>query len=180
MPYGKPLAGVCLATAVFVCSAIGAPSLPGSPPPPNAPLTLTSSGGSATLTAGTTVTMRGSGFAPNANISIGIYSSPIRLDAVTADATGAFSDAVSIPASFSGSHTLVAEGNAPDGSPRVLSSSITVRAAATSGSLPFTGARTALLALSGLGLVVAGFALVRAAALARRRSRRRAALGRSV
>jgi hypothetical protein len=169
--YGKPLAGVCLATAVFVCSAVGAPLLPESPPPANAPLTLPSTGGSTTLTAGGSVTIHGTGFAPHANISIGVYSSPTNLDAITADATGAFTDSVTIPAAFSGSHTLVAEGDAPDGSARVLASPITVQAASGSGSLPFTGLNTALLALSGLGLILAGFALVRAAALGRRRRR---------
>jgi len=171
VPYGKPLAGVCLATTIFVCSAIGAPSLPSSPPAPNAPLSLPSTGSTA-LTAGTPVTVHGSGFARNANITIGVYSSPINLDALTADSSGSFTDSVTIPVSLSGSHTLVAEGNAPDGSARVLSSKITVAAASVAGTLPFTGLNTALLALSGLGLVVAGFALVRTAAVARRRARR--------
>lgn len=176
MAYGKPLTGVCLATAVFVCSAIGAPSLPGSPPAPNAPLSLPSTGGSASLTAGAPVTIHGGGFAAHANIAVGVYSSPTSLDALTADATGSFTDTVTIPSSLSGSHTLVVEGNAPDGTARVLSSKITVQAA-RSGTLPFTGLNTTLLALSGLGLVVAGFALVRSAALARRGSRRVAAAG---
>ena len=180
MAYGKPLSGVCLATAVFVCSALGVPSLPGSPPPANAPLVLPSSGGSTTLTAGAPVTISGSGFASNANIVIGVYSSPIQLDALTANASGSFSDPVTIPSSLSGAHTLVAEGNAPGGSARVLSTPITVRAAASSGTLPFTGVNTALMVLSGFGLIVAGFALVRAAALARRRARRRTAAGQVV
>ena len=176
MAYGKPLSGVCLATAVFVCSALGVPSLPTSPPPANAPLVLPSSAGSTTLIVGAPVTVSGSGFASNANIVIGVYSSPIQLDALTANASGSFSDSVTIPSSLSGAHTLVAEGNAPDGSARVLSTAITVRAAASTGTtLPFTGINTVLMVLSGLGLIVAGFALARSAALARRRARRRTA-----
>ena len=175
MTYGKPLSGVCLATAVFVCSSLGAPILPRAPPAANAPLTLAATQGTATLTAGAPVVVKGSGFAPNANISIGVYSSPTDLDALTADATGSFSDSVTIPASFSGAHTLVAEGVAPDGSARVLETPITVRAASSAGTLPFTGANTALMALSGLGLIVSGLALIRTAAVSRRRRRRRLA-----
>lgn len=173
MPYGKPLVGVCMATAIFVCSAVGLPILPQTPPPPTASLTLPSSGGSARLTAGAPVEISGGGFAAHANIVVGVYSSPTELDAVTADAGGAFTDTVTIPRSLSGSHTLVAQGNAPDGSARVLSTPIMISAAAaTPGSLPFTGARALPITLIGLCLLVGGFVLTRAAALGRRRVRR--------
>lgn len=175
MPYGKPLAGVCMATALFVCSALGVPTLPSSPPAPDAVLIMSASGsGAGTVTAGVPVTITGDGFAPNANIVVGIYSTPSQLDAFTATSTGSFTRSVTIPSDLTGSHTLVAEGNGPGGAARVLSTPVSVLAAGSSASaLAFTGFNTALFALLGIALLVAGLAVVRTAAVARRRARRR-------
>jgi len=133
-----------------------------------------SGSGAGNVSAGSPVTLTGDGFAPNANIVVGIYSTPTQLDAFTATSSGSFTQSVTIPSGLTGSHTLVAEGNGPGGVARVLSTPITVLAAGSSTSaLAFTGFNAAMFALLGLALLVAGFAMVRTAAVARRRARRK-------
>jgi hypothetical protein len=94
---------------------------------PLLPGTLPSSGGTLTVSSGTvkpggTVTVSGSGFAPYTGVSLGIYSSLVKLTPTpTTDAKGAFTQEVTIPSSgVTGAKTLVA-GALP------TSSSLTVK-----------------------------------------------------
>lgn len=92
-----------------------------------------------TPTAGGSVGVSGSGYAPGSEVRITIESRSALLATVTADATGAFVATVTIPAALSGTHTIKSTGIAPDGSVRVLATVVTVSAPglpATDESLP--------------------------------------------
>lgn len=102
---------------------------------------------------------------------------------VTVDANGNATLALTVPCSFRGNHTVLANGTSTDGNPIQFSSTIHVTSAGTSctstgsgsagggGGLPFTGANTAAEGAAGLGLLVVGGAAV----VAGRRRRRVAA-----
>ena len=129
--------------------------------------------GAASVTAGGTVTVAGSGFAAEAELRFELRSDPVDLGTVTADANGAFSRTLTIPAATpAGTHTLAvirADGTE-------VTASLTVTAASSGGvgtpgdggsvgagdgdlattgadSTPYVIAAVVLLAL-GLGLVV--------------------------
>ncbi len=89
---------------------------------PSGPLDLSAT----TPSAGSPVHLEGSGYAPNSAVTITIESTPKTLVTTTTDATGSFSVTVTIPGGYSGAHTLVATGVAPDGSVRTLASPIEV------------------------------------------------------
>ncbi len=76
--------------------------------------------------AGDSVTLVADGFASDAPVTFGIYSSPVTLAIVDADATGTARATVTIPAGYTGAHSLVATGIGPDGSVRTLRSDITL------------------------------------------------------
>jgi len=56
--------------------------------------------------AGMELTITGTGFKPNATVTITYTSEPVVLKTVPTDVSGAFSSTVTIPASVSGSHTI--------------------------------------------------------------------------
>jgi Putative Ig domain len=78
-------------------------------------------------TQGDVLTVGGSGFAPGAPITIGIYSTPTFLGSAVADETGSFSAQVTLPALL-GLHTVVVSGIDPSGDPRFLASQTTITA----------------------------------------------------
>ncbi|TPW76867.1 putative Ig domain-containing protein [Schumannella sp. 10F1B-5-1] len=79
-------------------------------------------------------TVAGSGFAPGAPVTLGIYSTPTTLATVYADGAGAFSQALTVPADFAaGGHTVVATGVGADGTTRTLGSATTVVVPADAG-----------------------------------------------
>ncbi|TFB75344.1 hypothetical protein E3O06_05840 [Cryobacterium glaciale] len=95
------------------------------------PVVLPSSDGALTgvprtSNAGTQLDVVATGFAPGAAVTFGIYSTPLLLGTATADAGGTARATVTIPSSFTGSHTIVATGIAPDGSERFLTFAVTV------------------------------------------------------
>ena len=100
---------------------------------------------------GDVLTVTGTGFAPGAPLTLGIYSTPTYLGTVAADGTGAFSVHVTLPALL-GLHTVVVSGIDPSGNPRFLSAQTTITAARTG--LPTTGLEIG----SGLYLAFALFA----------------------
>jgi hypothetical protein len=133
---------------------------------------------------GDPVTVSGDGYAAGTDITITFESEPVVIGNVRADAAGAFTTQVRIPADASpGNHTIKATGLGADGGPRVTSAAIFVEGgsagpgggrsaesppatATRSGRLAFTGLESLLLSAVGVGLVVAGFGL---ATMARRR-----------
>ncbi|WP_353988671.1 beta strand repeat-containing protein [Ruicaihuangia caeni] len=96
-------------------------------PPAGKPLIVASLHGvPLTAAPGTALLVTGTGFAPESPITLGLYSTLVPLGSVVADRAGAFSVRVTLPASITGSHTVVAGGYAPDGSLRYLGSPITL------------------------------------------------------
>ncbi len=144
----------------------GAIPAPATVPASNGPLAGTGfSAGS--VTAGQTITVSGTGYAPFSTVTVLVYSSPTVLGTAVADEHGAFTFTGKLPAGLAaGSHTLVAAGVDANGNPYYLTQSITVGGGATgtgSGGLAYTGADIAVPAIGGLaalaiggGLVVAG------------------------
>jgi hypothetical protein len=76
--------------------------------------------------AGAQLDVGADGFAPGATVTFGIYSAPLVLATALADARGTAQATVNIPSTFTGQHTIVAIGIAPDGSERSLRSAVTV------------------------------------------------------
>ena len=120
---------------------------------------------------GETITITGQTFQTGSTITLTLHSEPVVLGSATADAAGKMALQATIPADLPlGSHTITADGTAPDGSPLSLSVSLTVVPAAgsgagngangnggSSGNLPRTGSEwTLFLAKLGIGLAAAG------------------------
>ncbi|HEX4445000.1 MAG TPA: putative Ig domain-containing protein [Galbitalea sp.] len=82
------------------------------------------------------ITVTGTGFAPGAPLTVGIYSTPTHLADIVADNAGGFSARIAIP-KLLGLHTVVVSGVDPTGNPMFLSSRTTITAK-TDG-LPVTG-----------------------------------------
>ncbi len=139
-----------------------------------------------TPTPGETVTLIGRTFAGGSTVTVTLFSEPVVLGSATADAAGVMALQATIPQNTPlGSHTITADGTAPDGSPLSLSVSLTVvpaaanaRGSGTGGSggggaaghLPRTGDSWSLtLAKLGLGLAAAG-GVITALAAKRRKS----------
>ncbi|GAA3454370.1 fibronectin type III domain-containing protein [Dactylosporangium matsuzakiense] len=139
---------------------------------------------------GEQITLSGTGYAPHTTITVAIYSAPTTLATTTTDGSGAFSIAVTVPAGFTGPHTLVASGVDSNGTPRYLTLGVDVATAHTvqppaaapagdhgvttggvsgsgemSGSLAVTGDPISSIALLGLCLLLAGFAFTTLARL---------------
>lgn len=156
-------------------------SVPAGPPP--AAGRLASTAGPAFSAGQRRTTVSGTGFRPNTDVGILLYSTPQVLGSTTSDAGGAFRLEVSVPAGVSGQHTLVAVGEAEAGI-RYLSLPVTVAAGSASGSggpattpgapgapapgagaaadaaaLPVTGAPVWVSAAGGLVLLLAGAAI---------------------
>jgi hypothetical protein len=140
-----------------------APVPPSTPPPSDLTLT-TDKGRITTAVPGQDVVFIGTGFAAYSTVTISIYSDPIVLGTVVTDGDGDFSKPVTIPAALAlGGHTAVAQGIAPDGSPRSMNLAITVQAAdggAGGDALPVTGAGVATMLLVGLLLTGVGGGLL--------------------
>jgi hypothetical protein len=90
-------------------------------------------------TQGEKLTVTGSGFAPGAPITIGIYSTPTYLGTAVANGSGDFSEDVTLP-NLLGLHTVVVSGIDTNGDPRFLATQTTISARQTG--LPTTGLET--------------------------------------
>lgn len=65
------------------------------------------------------VTIQGSGYAPDANLEAVLHSTPYDLGPVTADENGEVNTTVTVPAGVeAGEHVITLDGSAPDGSPQ--------------------------------------------------------------
>lgn len=174
--YGRPLAGLCTSTALFVCGVAGFPALPDDLPPATGTLTLDGDRAGVEVAPGAELTLSGGGFADHASVTIGIYSTPQDLGTTTADEAGDIEATVTIPDELTGTHTVTAVGNGPDGDAVVLRTSVSLLDSdAADGpteaiveTLPRTGIRVGLLALGALGMFLAGFAILRSTVGGRR------------
>ncbi|GIT78840.1 hypothetical protein LLS1_05090 [Leifsonia sp. LS1] len=95
-------------------------ALPLTPPTADAAL----AGVPSNVKPGQTVTLVADGFAVDSPVTFGLYSLPVTLGVVPADAQGTASLTVVIPSGYEGAHSLVALGTAPDGSTHVLRTDI--------------------------------------------------------
>jgi hypothetical protein len=120
------------------------------------------------VSAGGSVTLSGSGFAPSSEVEITIESTPRTLDTVTANASGEIAVTVAIPSDLSaGTHTLKGTGVTPDGATLVLSATVSI-AGGGQADLAGTGARIGPMAGAGAALLAIGIIVLM---LSRRRSR---------
>ncbi|MGX5697344.1 putative Ig domain-containing protein [Agromyces soli] len=148
---------------------------PETPPLPDGPL----GGVPAQLVPGQRITVSGAGFLAGAPIVLGMYSQPTTLGTATADAAGAFSATVTVPAGQPlGAHTLVATGVGAAGEARLLAASTTLVAPSTGGGANGTGTPSGLGAtgfdpllpmLLAAAVVLAGLVLLVSMMLRRRR-----------
>jgi LPXTG-motif cell wall-anchored protein len=113
-------AGAANQTLSIVVADVAPVPLPLVPPAPDGPL----SGVPTSPHAGQTIVVTAAGFAAESPVTFGVYSSPVVLAVVNADAAGIATATVVIPAGYTGAHSLVAIGTAPDGSTRVLRTDI--------------------------------------------------------
>jgi hypothetical protein len=165
-------AGDSVASAASNAVTASDPEVPATAPL-GAPTTLTTTDGVLTqLAAGQQVSVIGTGFAAYSTATIIIYSTPIILGTITADAHGDFTDPVTVPTSLAvGSHNLVASGVDPAGATHQIRMPITVEATSIAlpiaalpiAALPFTGAPTLQLAIGGILLAGVGLLLTHAA-----------------
>ncbi|MGN6427265.1 MAG: beta strand repeat-containing protein [Leifsonia sp.] len=180
-------AGAATQTLVLQLSDAPVRALPALPVAADGPL----GGVPGTGVPGQKLTVTASGFAADSPVTFGLYSTPVVVAQVDADAQGVATATIVIPLGYTGAHTLLAIGTAPDGSERVLSSAIVLPAgtgggtgdpgtggsggsggggpasAGPGGGLAGTGSDVAGVALVALLLLAAG-----ATVLVRRRVRR--------
>jgi hypothetical protein len=109
---------------------------------------------------GAIVTVSGTGFAIDSNVYVTLESQPLLLATVTANASGDFAVDVTIPASYSGQHTLAATGTDPQGSERVLTSTIQVGAASSPKNAPAQSSDAFVLAIAAAGIVLLTGAII--------------------
>jgi LPXTG-motif cell wall-anchored protein len=128
---------------------------------------------------GQTITITAQTFAEGSSVTVTLFSDPVVLASSTADASGRIALQATIPTDTPlGSHTITADGTAPDGTPLSLSAAITVVPAESTGTgtgsggsssnLPRTGDDTSI-PLAKLGLALAAIGGLVAAIAAKRR-----------
>jgi hypothetical protein len=118
---------------------------------------------------GESFTASTTGFAAGAPITWGIFSSAQVLTTSVADLSGGATATLTIPAGFTGLHTVVATGVAPDGLPLVVSATTTVIDPAATASLPATGVAVGTSPAAAILMLALGLALVFIVRLRRRR-----------
>jgi hypothetical protein len=73
------------------------------------------------LTSGNFATFSGTGFAPNSEIVVWLFSTPTKLGTVVTDASGSFSGSLAVPSDLeAGQHTVQLNGETSDGETRSL------------------------------------------------------------
>lgn len=109
------------------------------------------------VTAGDSLTVRGTGFSPAQTGEVWLHSTPVRLGTISTDAAGAFSVKVTVPVTTeAGNHTLevTVDGVSASAPLTVRSASVaSAPLASTGGTLPFIGIG------AGIALVAAGVVL---------------------
>jgi len=131
-----------------------APTIPTTVPSTASPTLTTAQGQIGLAIPGQAVTLVGTGFAPSSTVTLALYSTPIDLGDVTADATGAISQRLGLPTGLApGSHTLLAIGVDAQGSGRQISLPLTVAPATLSSSGKGPAVQTVQLPIPAAGSV---------------------------
>jgi hypothetical protein len=134
----------------------------GAPSEPTAPVVAIPGAGGSTVTSdGNTITVSGSGFAPDSDVTVVLHSDPVVLGIAHTDAAGNFTATFTIPAGTpAGDHHLVFTGVDAFGNPITVEQAITLGVVAgprtAAAMLPVTGDDALPLALAGSGLLFAG------------------------
>jgi hypothetical protein len=158
------------ASAASSSVTVASPEIPSTPPVTDEKLD-TPKGDDSTTAPGATITIKGSGYAPNSTVELVVYSAPVSLGTVVTDNNGEFSIDVVVPPSLPvGDHSIAAVGADPQGNVRAMRLDVTVApvvppapaAPVAPPALAVTGRATADLALLSLLLMVIGAGLVRA------------------
>lgn len=150
-----PCAPAATATTTTTPAPVPAPA---TVPTADGPLS-TPQGAISSVTAGRQITLTGSGYKPNSDVDLYVYSTPQKIGSVRTDSAGNFSVAVTLPAGLAaGAHHLVATGVNSLGAPRFLRMDVTVRAAGKL--LAGTGVDPGPVLVVGSALVAAGGALL--------------------
>lgn len=139
------------ATTTTVQQATTATTLPPAPLPSNGAATTNA----AAVAQGGSLQVAGGGFAPGSPVNVVVYSSPVKLATVLADASGNISTSVTLPSGLAiGTHTLQIQGVTSTGAPRVLERTISVaKTLPRTGALPLElDALVAALAVLGLAI----------------------------
>lgn len=152
---------VTVPAAPVTTGVVPAPAVPAAVPPASGAL-----GAPGSAVPGGALQVAGAGFLPHSTVTLVVYSTPTVLGTVVADATGAFTGTVALPAGLApGTHTLVALGVDPAGDPRSLVSAVGVAGAAPAAragggpALADTGAEVTGPAVTGAAALVLGAAL---------------------
>ena len=104
------------------------------------------------LREGAVLTLKGTGFAPNSTVTLWLFSQPVDLGEVTANAQGEVEVSVSLPAGVElGEHTVQMAGVSAEGELRVLNVAIVVEEAPSAGALPILPVAAGLLVLALVG-----------------------------
>ncbi|AWB88684.1 hypothetical protein [Homoserinimonas hongtaonis] len=139
------------------------PALPATVPPANAvqsqPVVVAPS---------QAMLLLGAGFMPGSSVAFGMFSTPLGVAPVVANAQGVAVASFQIPAHFSGTHSLVAVGTGTDGLMRTLRMDISVSGQAA---LPATGADSAAVVALAANLTALGTLALTFALISRRRRR---------
>jgi hypothetical protein len=108
------------------------------------------------VTPGQSVSFAGTGFAPNADVTLNLFSNPVALGTVKSNAAGAIAGTVTIPSTTpTGSHHIEAKGpNAAGNGVNLLKGNLEVKAA--SSTIPRTGGSTDYLLPMGIAVVAFG------------------------
>jgi hypothetical protein len=168
--YGKA-AGLCLATALFICGVAGFPTPPSSVPASTGTLVLSTNGHGQvpTFTPGALIQLEGGGFADEASVTVAVYSRPTSLAQTVADGSGRVDVEVRLPRDLSpGRHTLVALGVGPEGQGVALTAPIRVANANAAAQLAYTGFDVLTYLAAGIFMVVLGLVLLRTGVMRRR------------
>ena len=121
-----------------------------------------------TVTPGQTITVSGSGYGSNAQVTITMESQPVTLKTTNANTSGQLVTQITIPSNTTpGTHTLRAIGRSSDGGTLTLAASIVVSGAAAG--LPRTGATSAV-GLTAIGFLLAAVGGCAAAVKSRRKN----------
>jgi titin len=137
-----------------------APAVSSTPPVTNLPLE-TSGGDISSAAPGQEIVMIGSGYAPYSTVTIAVYSDPLVLASVTADETGSFRQAITVPDGLAaGSHSFVAAGVDKGGKPRALRLDVTVAEQSSGSKTPGSGGDTTAANSSNSKLPIIGTAVV--------------------
>ncbi|MFI5896380.1 fibronectin type III domain-containing protein [Actinoplanes sp. NPDC051513] len=134
-----------------------APPVAGTPPATSVPLE-TDQGQISNAAPGQQLVLVGTGYAPYSTVTLTLYSDPIVLGQVRADADGAFRKAVTVPADLAaGKHSFAATGVDPSGKSRAMRLDVAVRP--EPGKLPVTGPAVIWMIVTGLGITAIGAGL---------------------